>query len=76
MVCDLTPRRSLKSTGVSEERVASASRVEEKTKQETSMRAGGKQSNRLAEISVYIGNRMEIEDSKSVPIGPPVGQNE
>jgi hypothetical protein len=40
------------------------------------MKAGGKQSNQLAEISDYIGNRREIEDSKSVPIGLSVGQNE
>jgi hypothetical protein len=30
----------------------------------------------LAEISDYIGNRREMDDSKPVPIGSPVGQNE
>jgi hypothetical protein len=40
------------------------------------MKVGGKQSNRLVEISDYIGNRREMEDSKSVPVGLPVGQNE
>jgi hypothetical protein len=38
--------------------------------------AGGKQRNRLAEISDCIGNRRGTEDSKSVPLGSPVGQNE
>jgi hypothetical protein len=42
-------------------------RVEEYNMQETSMRAGGKQSNQLADISDYMGNRREMEDSKSVP---------
>jgi hypothetical protein len=67
---------SVKSTEVTEEHVASISRVEEKAKQGTSMKAGGKQSNRLAGISDYVGSRMEMEDSKSVPIGSLVGQNE
>jgi hypothetical protein len=47
-----------------------------KGKQETSMKAGGRQSNWLAKISDYIGNRRGMEDSKSVPAGSPVGQNE
>jgi hypothetical protein len=33
------------------------------------LEAGGKQSNRLAEISVYVGNRRKMEDRKSVPFG-------
>jgi hypothetical protein len=41
----------------------------------TSVKAGGKQSNRLAEVLGYIRNRKEMDD-KSVPIGSPVGQNE
>jgi hypothetical protein len=44
--------------------------------QETRVKAGGKENNRLAEISDYVGNRREMEDRKSVPIGSPVGQNE
>jgi hypothetical protein len=40
------------------------------------VKAGGKHSNRLAEISDYIGNRREMEDRKSVPVDPPVEQNE
>jgi hypothetical protein len=40
------------------------------------MKAGGKQSNRLAEILDYIGKRREMEDSNSVPDGSPVAQNE
>jgi hypothetical protein len=40
------------------------------------MKAGGKQSNQLSETSNYTGNRREMEDSKSVPFGLPVGQNE
>jgi hypothetical protein len=40
------------------------------------VKVGGKQSNRLAGISDYKGNRKEIEDSKSVPVGSPMGQNE
>jgi hypothetical protein len=39
-------------------------------------KTGGKQSNRLAEISDSIGNRREIEDCESVAVGSPVGQNE
>jgi hypothetical protein len=39
------------------------------------MKAGGKQSSRLADISDYIGNSREMEDSNSVLIGLPVGQN-
>jgi hypothetical protein len=38
--------------------------------------AGGKQSNQLANISDYIGNRREMEERNSVPVGSPVGQNE
>jgi hypothetical protein len=33
---------------------------------------GDKQSNRLAEILGYIGNRREMEDSKSIPSTCPV----
>jgi hypothetical protein len=36
------------------------------------VKGDGKQSNWLAEISDYIGNRREMEDSKSVPVGSPV----
>jgi hypothetical protein len=43
---------------------------------ETSVKAGGKQSSRRGEVSEYIGKRIQMEDSKSVPIGSPVGQNE
>jgi hypothetical protein len=32
--------------------------------------AGSKQSNRLVEISVYVGSRRELEDSKSFPLTP------
>jgi hypothetical protein len=39
------------------------------------VKAGGKKSNRLAEISDYIRNK-KMEGSKSVPIGFPIGQNE
>jgi hypothetical protein len=44
--------------------------------QETRVKAGGEQSNRLADISGCIGKRKEKEDRKSVPIGSPVAQNE
>jgi hypothetical protein len=44
-----------------------------KNKQETSMKAGGRESIRHAEILDYVGSRREIKDSKSVPIGSPVG---
>jgi hypothetical protein len=40
------------------------------------VKVGGNQSNRFAEISDYIGNRREMKDSKSVPVGSPSGQNE
>jgi hypothetical protein len=40
------------------------------------MKAGGKHSNRIARISDYIGNRREMEELNSVPVGLPVGQNE
>jgi hypothetical protein len=40
------------------------------------MKACRKQNNRLADISDYIGNRREMEDSKSVPVGSPIGQIE
>jgi hypothetical protein len=36
----------------------------------------GEQSNQLAKISDYIGNKREVEDRKSLPVGSPVGQNE
>jgi hypothetical protein len=36
--------------------------------------AGGKHSNRLAAISDYVGKKREMEHSKSVPAGLPVGQ--
>jgi hypothetical protein len=39
------------------------------------MKVGGKQSNWLTDILDYIGNSREMEDSISVPIGLPVGQN-
>jgi hypothetical protein len=50
--------------------------AKEVVEQETSVKAGGKQSNCLAEISDYIKKRREVEDSKSVPIGLPIGRNE
>jgi hypothetical protein len=40
------------------------------------VKADGKQSNWFTEISDYIGNRRELEDSESVPVGSPVGQSE
>jgi hypothetical protein len=40
------------------------------------MKASGKQSNWLPEISDYIGNKREMEDSKSGPVGSPLGQTE
>jgi hypothetical protein len=40
------------------------------------MKAGGTQSNRLANISAYVGNRWEMEDRKLVHIGSLVGENE
>jgi hypothetical protein len=38
--------------------------------------AGRKRCSHIAEISDYTGNRREMQDSKSVPIGCPIGQNE
>jgi hypothetical protein len=40
------------------------------------VKAGGKQSDRLAESLDYTISRSEMEDIKSVPVGSPVGQNE
>jgi hypothetical protein len=42
------------------------------------VKTGGKQSSGLAEISEYkyMGNAREIKDSKSVPVGSPVGRKE
>jgi hypothetical protein len=40
------------------------------------VKAGGKQNNQLAKISDYVGNRKEMEDRKSIPVGSPAGQNE
>jgi hypothetical protein len=40
------------------------------------MKASGKQSNRLAGISDYIGNRREMEKWNSVTVGLPIGWNE
>jgi hypothetical protein len=39
------------------------------------MKAGVNQKNWLAKISYYIANRKEMEDSKSIPMGSPIGQN-
>jgi hypothetical protein len=36
------------------------------------VKAGGKKRNGFAEVSDYTGNRREMEDSKSFPIGSPV----
>jgi hypothetical protein len=44
------------------------------SKEETSVKAVGKQSNRLSEISEYVGSKKEVED-KSVPPASPVGHN-
>jgi hypothetical protein len=55
--------------------VFSIFRVEELGKQETIMKVGGEQSNGLTDVLDYIGNSSEMEDSISVPIGLPVGQN-
>jgi hypothetical protein len=63
------------STDVSEEHVTFIFRVEEEAEKETSVKRG-KQSNRLAGISDYMGNRREMEEWNSVPLGLPVGQNE
>jgi hypothetical protein len=49
---------------------------QQQTNKQTHVKAGGKQINQLAEILDYIGNRREMEDRKSVPVGFPVGQNE
>jgi hypothetical protein len=38
--------------------------------------AGSKKSNRLAEISDYVGKRREMQEKKSVSVGWPIGQNE
>jgi hypothetical protein len=64
------------STDVSEEQVFSTFSVEEYAKQRNQREAGGKQSNRLTEISSYIGNRRKMQASKSVPIGSPTEPNE
>jgi hypothetical protein len=40
------------------------------------VKAGGKQSSRLPGISDYVGERREIEDRNSVPVGSPRGQKE
>jgi hypothetical protein len=40
------------------------------------MKACGKQSNGLARILDYIGNRRDMEEWTSVPVGLPVEQNE
>jgi hypothetical protein len=40
------------------------------------MKAGGKQSNQLAEVLDYTGNRRELEGSRSVHVDLSVGQNE
>jgi hypothetical protein len=40
------------------------------------VKAGGKERNRISEISDCIGKMKEMEDRKSVPIGSPLGQNE
>jgi hypothetical protein len=40
------------------------------------MKASSKPNNWLAEISDYIGNEKEMEDSKTIPAGSPLGQNE
>jgi hypothetical protein len=45
-------------------------------KNKPSKKPGDKQSNRLAEISDCIGNKREMEDSNSAPVGSLVGQNE
>jgi hypothetical protein len=37
---------------------------------------GGKQGNRVAGISDYVGNRREMEERNSVAVGSPIGQNE
>jgi hypothetical protein len=40
------------------------------------VKVGGKQSNRLAEISDYGREKKEMEDINSVPIGSPVERDE
>jgi hypothetical protein len=39
-----------------------------KNKQETSVKAGGKQITWLAEISVYIGNRRDMKTASLLPL--------
>jgi hypothetical protein len=43
---------------------------------EISMLAGGIQSNQLAEVSDFIGNSRKMEETKTIPVGSPVVQNE
>jgi hypothetical protein len=70
------PCSPLKSTDVSEENIVSIFSVEEEAKQKTFVKAGGKRINWIAEISAHILNRREMKDSKSDPIGLPVGHRE
>jgi hypothetical protein len=58
------------------EHVASIFRVEKQAKQEISVKTSGKQSHRLADFSDYTGNRREMSDIESVPVGAPAGKNE
>jgi hypothetical protein len=44
--------------------VASIFIIEEYAEEETNMKAGGRRSNRLAEIAVYVGNRRQMEASR------------
>jgi hypothetical protein len=49
---------------------------QEHAKQETTVKTSGKHSNRQARILDSIGNRREMEECNSVPVGSPMGQNE
>jgi hypothetical protein len=50
-----------------EEHIASIFRIEEYAKQDTSVKAGSKQSHRLARVSDYMGIRREMEAWTSSP---------
>jgi hypothetical protein len=46
------------------------------SKNQPSMKGEQNQSKRLAQVSTYMGNRREMEDSESVSFKSPAGQNE
>jgi hypothetical protein len=73
---DITSRSPLKVNrsfgGTCRLRLQDRRKIEVRTRRE----AGSERSNRLAEISYYIGNRRETQDSESATIGSLVGQSE